>query len=158
MSHCRLGKFHWPVVELILKSKHLTLAYTAWYSLAPACLGSILLYDSSPWPQDASLLGLLSVLQVHSAFGTWHQLFPLPGLFLPLIVVPVLSGSLDLSRSVTVSGWPSSWTLYVVILSYVSVFEFLAELSQLPEFALFPLLILDLCSPLPWLSPFQLLE
>lgn len=114
MSRCRLRKFHWPAVELILKSKHLTLAYTAWYSLAPVCLGSILSYDSSPWPQDASLLGL-SVLQVHSAFGPWHQLFPLPGMFfplpgmfLPLIVAPVLSGSLDLSRSVTVSGWPSS--------------------------------------------------
>lgn len=104
MSHGRLRKFHWPAVKLILKSKYLTLAYTAWYSLAPTCLGSIILYDSSPGPQDASLLGLLSVLQVHSAFGPWHQLFPLPGTFLPLTVVPVLSGSLDLSRRVTSQG------------------------------------------------------
>lgn len=98
MSHGRLRKFHWPAVKLMLKSKYLTLAYTAWYSLAPTCLGSIILYDSSPGPQDASLLGLLSVL------GPWHQLFLLPGMFLPLTVVPVLSGSLDLSRRVTSQG------------------------------------------------------
>lgn len=60
MSHGRLRKFHWPAVKLILKSKYLTLAYTAWYSLAPTCLGSIILYDSSPGPQDGLLAFFLS--------------------------------------------------------------------------------------------------
>ena len=85
MSRCRLRKFHWPAVELIQKSKHLTLAYTAWYSLAPVCLGSILSYDSSPWPQDASLLGL----SVRASLA--HEGAFLPGAVLPSSGFSVLS-------------------------------------------------------------------
>lgn len=74
--------------------------------------------------------------------------------FLPLTVVPVLSGSLDLSRRVTsqgglLAGVARGHSLLRVLILGITI----TAAKSLPCF----LFNLDLCSPLPD-SPFQLLE